>query len=209
MAWLRTGKRFSLRIDPGSMNAAIQSNPCCRSHVSEGSVQPFNKDWYLAAAGYNAGENKILRAINMYESRDFWQLSEGSYLKRETKEYVPKLLAAAIIAKDPARYGFADVAYLPPIEFDTVFVPTRTDLELVARLTGVSCDNISELNPELRKRCTPPDYPNYELKLPKGKDIFSRNMLKFLRMRYVEKLPIRGIGPAEKIPWSQFPVALV
>ncbi|HKZ18224.1 MAG TPA: transglycosylase SLT domain-containing protein [Geobacteraceae bacterium] len=186
-----TGKRFSLRIDPwiDERRDPIKSTVAAAMYLKD-LYSLFNKDWYLAAAGYNAGENKILRAINMYESRDFWQLSEGSYLKRETKEYVPKLLAAAIIAKDPARYGFADVAYLPPIEFDTVFVPTRTDLELVARLTGVSCDNIRELNPELRKQCTPPDYPNYELKLPKGKkDIFLREYAKIPENeRYVEKV---------------------
>src|SRR6266568_6973440 len=105
----------------------------------------------------------------MYNSRDFWQLSKGSYLKRETKDYVPKLLAAAIIAKEPARYGFADVAYLPGLELDTVTVPARTDLEVIARITGVPSLVLKELNPELRRGCTPPDYPNYQLKLPKGK----------------------------------------
>ncbi len=165
-----TGKRYSLRIDSwiDERRDPIKSTVAAALYLKE-LYSLFNKDWYLAAAGYNAGENKILRAIDMYNSKDFWQLTQGSYLKRETKDYVPKLLAAAIIAKDPARYGFADVAYLPPIEFDTVVIPSRTDLELVARLTGVSCENIRELNPELRKWCTPPDYPNYELKLPKGK----------------------------------------
>jgi membrane-bound lytic murein transglycosylase D len=186
-----TGKRYSLRIDPwiDERRDPIKSTIAAAMYLKE-LYSLFNKDWYLAAAGYNAGENKILRAIDMYDSRDFWQLAEGSYLKRETKDYVPKLLAAAIIAKDPARYGFADVAYLPPIEFDTVLVPSRTDLDLVARLTGVSCDNIRELNPELRKGCTPPDYPNYELKLPKGKkDIFLEGYANIPENeRYVEKV---------------------
>ena len=123
----------------------------------------------MAAAGYNAGENKILRAIDMYSSRDFWQLSKGSYLKRETKEYVPKLLAAAIIAKDPAKYGFSDVAYLAPIELDTVAIPSQTDLELVARFCDVPYQTIRDLNPELRRWCTPPDYPSTSLKFRRGK----------------------------------------
>jgi len=111
----------------------------------------------------------------MYNTRDFWQISEGEYLKRETKDYVPKLLAAAIIAKDPAKYGFADVAYLPPIEFDAVLIQSRTDLELVARLLDVSLATIRELNPELKKGCTPPDVADYELKIPKGtKNHFQR-----------------------------------
>ncbi len=169
-----TGKRYSLRIDQwiDERRDPLKSTVAAAMYLKQ-LYSLFNKDWYLAAAGYNAGENKILRAIDMYNSNDFWELAEGSYLKRETKDYVPKLLAAAIIAKDPAKYGFADIAYLPPIELDTVNIPSRTDLDLVARLTGVSYETIRELNPELKKWCTPPDYPNYELKLPKGKkDLF-------------------------------------
>ncbi len=165
-----TGKRYSLRIDPwiDERRDPLKSTVAAAMYLKE-LYSLFNKNWYLAAAGYNAGENKILRAMDMYNSTDFWELAEGSYLKRETKDYVPKLLAAAIIAKDPANYGFADVAYLPPIEFDTVIIPSRTDLDLVANLIGVSNETIRELNPGLRKWCTPPDYPQYELKLPKGK----------------------------------------
>ncbi|MDD2853639.1 MAG: LysM peptidoglycan-binding domain-containing protein, partial [Desulfuromonadaceae bacterium] len=136
-------------------------------------------DWYLAAAGYNAGENKILRAIDMYDSSDFWEISRGSYLKRETKEYVPKLLAAAIIAKDPARYGFSDIAYLTPIEFDTVTIPSRTDLELVAKAIGTTYETVKELNPDLRHWCTPPNYPDFQLKIPLGtKQLFETEYAK-------------------------------
>lgn len=165
-----TGKRYSLRINPwiDERRDPLKSSVAAALYLKE-LYDLFNKDWYLAAAGYNAGENKILRAIDRYNSRDFWQLSRGSYLKRETKEYVPKLLAAAIIAKDPARYGFADIAYLPAIEVDTVVIPSRTDLEVVSRLIDVPYQALKELNPELRRWCTPPDYSDYELKIPLGK----------------------------------------
>ena len=165
-----TGKRYALRIDGwiDERRDPPKSTVAAALYLKE-LYGLFNKDWYLAAAGYNAGENKILRAIDMYNSRDFWELSKGSYLKRETKDYVPKLLAAAIIAKEPYKYGFADVAYLPPIEFDTVPIPTQTDLDLVARLCDVPVQTLRDLNPELRRWATPPDYPGYELKLPKGK----------------------------------------
>ena len=164
-----TGKRYALRIDPwiDERRDPLKSTVAAALYLKE-LYAMFNKDWYLAAAGYNAGENKILRAISMYNSRDFWELSKGEYLKRETKDYVPKLLAAAIIAKEPAKYGFADVAYLPPIEFDLVKIPSRTDLELVAKGCGVSVQSVRELNPEPRRSSTPPDYPGYELKVPKG-----------------------------------------
>ena len=164
-----TGRRYSLRIDQwvDERKDPVKATTAAALYLKE-LYGMFNGDWYLAAAGYNAGENKILRAISMYNTSDFWEISRGSYLKRETKEYVPKLLAAAIIAKDPARYGFSDIAYLPAIEFDTVRIPSRTDLELVAKLSGTTYETIRDLNPDLRHWCTPPNYPDYELKLPKG-----------------------------------------
>ena len=186
-----TGKRYALRIDDwiDERRDPLKSSVAAALYLKE-LYSLFNNDWYLAAAGYNAGENKILRAIDMYKSRDFWQLSQGGYLKRETKEYVPKLLAAAIIAKEPAKFGFADVAYLPALELDTVTIPSRTDLELVARLTDVPYQTLKELNPELRRWCTPPDYADYQLKLPKGKKV--RFEAEFAKVspdqRYAERL---------------------
>ena len=164
-----TGRRYSLRIDQwiDERKDPVKATTAAALYLKQ-LYGMFNGDWYLAAAGYNAGENKILRAISMYNTSDFWEISRGSYLKRETKEYVPKLLAAAIIAKNPARYGFTDIAYLPPIEFETVKIPSRTDLELVAKLAGTNYETIRELNPDLRHWCTPPNYPDFELKLPKG-----------------------------------------
>ena len=186
-----TGKRYDLRIDAwiDERRDPLKSTVAAAMYLKE-LYGMFNKDWYLAAAGYNAGENKILRAIDMYNSRDFWQISKGSYLKRETKEYVPKLLAAAIIAKDPARYGFSDVAYLAPLELDTVAIPSQTDLELVARICDIPYQTVRDLNPELRRWCTPPDYPNYELKLPKGKkEIFEAEYAKIPeQLRFTEKV---------------------
>lgn len=164
-----TGRRYSLRIDQwvDERKDPVKATMAAAMYLKD-LYGMFNNDWYLAAAGYNAGENKIFRAIDKYDTSDFWELSKGSYLKRETKEYVPKLLAAAIIAKDPARYGFTDLAAIPIIEYDTVTINSRTDLELVARLTGTTFQTIKELNPALRHWCTPPNYPGYELNIPKG-----------------------------------------
>lgn len=186
-----TGRRYDLKINDwiDERRDPIKSTVAAALYLKE-LYTLFNKDWYLAAAGYNAGENKILRAINMYDTRDFWEISKGSYLKRETKDYVPKLLAAAIIAKEPAKYGFADVAYLPAMDLDTVEVPSRTDLDLVAGITGVPYEVLKELNPELRRWCTPPDYPGYRLKLPKGKGEQCRLALAQVpeAQRYVERV---------------------
>jgi membrane-bound lytic murein transglycosylase D len=186
-----TGKRYDLKINDwiDERRDPIKATVAAALYLKE-LYAMFNKDWYLAAAGYNAGENKILRAISMYETRDFWEISKGSYLKRETKDYVPKLLAAAIIAKEPARYGFADIAYLPAMDLDTVEIQSRTDLDLIARITDVPYSTIKELNPELRRWCTPPNYSRYLLKLPKGKkELFLAEYAKVPEdQRYTERI---------------------
>jgi membrane-bound lytic murein transglycosylase D len=126
-------------------------------------------DWYLALAAYNAGAGKVERAIRMFESRDFWQLSRGRYLKTETKNYPPKFLAALIIAKEPAKYGFVDLDYHPPLASDTAELPSSTDLDIIARLCDVPYEEIRDLNPELKRWCTPPGIAGYPVRLPAEK----------------------------------------
>lgn len=128
----------------------------------------FDGEWYLAVASYNAGPGKISRAINKYNSRDFWEISRGKYLQTETKNYLPKLLAALLIAADPEKYGFVDLDWQEPLAYETVTVPTATDLEVVARLSGVDYEELKQLNPELKRWCTPPGETDYTLRVPPG-----------------------------------------
>ena len=127
----------------------------------------FNS-WYLVAAGYNAGPGKIAKAMQRYSTEDFWEMSKHGYLKAETRNYVPKMIAAALIAKDPERYGFGNVEYEDPLEYDKVLVPEPTELTAVGKALQVDSKLLAELNPELKRNMTPPNYPNYELKVPKG-----------------------------------------
>jgi membrane-bound lytic murein transglycosylase D len=129
--------------------------------------------WYLAAAGYNAGEYKIIKAIKRYRTEDFWTLTKVRYLKRETKDYVPLMIAAALVAKDPEKYGFTDVEYQKPLRYERVKVPELTGLSLVAKACEASLEEIKNLNPELRRGVTPPNENDYEIKIPFGrKDLF-------------------------------------
>ncbi len=130
----------------------------------------FNQfgDWYLAAAGYNAGEKRIERALARHETADFWELSKYNTLPRETREYIPQLIAAAIIAKDPERYGFTSIDYESPIEFVQEEVPGGIRLETVARAASTNVAILRSLNPELLTGITPPDTQHYMMKLPKG-----------------------------------------
>jgi membrane-bound lytic murein transglycosylase D len=125
-------------------------------------------DWYIAAAAYNAGEGKLQRAIRKYDSTCFWDLSRYRYLQRETKNYVPRFLAALTIAREPEQYGFADVHPDAPLLYETATVPDATDLAVIAKGCGKSLSLLNQLNPQLIRGCTPPDYPDYEVKIPLG-----------------------------------------
>ncbi len=125
-------------------------------------------DWYLALAGYNAGENKIVYGLSRSGKNSFWELSETRYIRQETKNYVPAILAGMIIAKDPQKYGF-DEELETPVQFDTVSVDYTVDLRLVAECAGVALEEIKLLNPELTRLTTPSRVSTYSLRLPSGK----------------------------------------
>jgi len=127
----------------------------------------FNQDWHLVLAAYNGGLGRLQRAMKRSGQEDFWELAGSTrYLPRETRDYVPLILAAIIVAKNPAQYGF-NVTAEDPIAYERVTLPRAIDLRRVAEWTGRSIDEIQALNPELR-RWTTPLKGEYELKLPVG-----------------------------------------
>jgi len=134
--------------------------------------------WYLAAASYNCGEGRVQKEIDTSTHKNFWELSDNQRLPTETKNYVPQMIAAMIIAKNPEKFGFKNIPYLPPLKYDTVKVNEPTSLKAVAVATGVTEEEIQMLNPELRKGVTPPDAPVYALRIPKNAaDRFHRNIM--------------------------------
>jgi membrane-bound lytic murein transglycosylase D len=128
----------------------------------------FNGDWHLVLAAYNGGLGRLQRAMRVTGRDDFWSLADSSrYLPRETREYVPLILAAIIVAKNPSQYGF-EYAPSEGIAYEKVAVPRAVDLRRVAEWTGTTIDEIQTLNPELRRWTTPVKYPDYEVKVPTG-----------------------------------------
>ncbi|HEU4401138.1 MAG TPA: transglycosylase SLT domain-containing protein, partial [Candidatus Polarisedimenticolia bacterium] len=117
-------------------------------------------DWYLAMAAYNAGEGKIDRAVARARSRDYWALTRTKFIRRETKYYVPAILASILIDKSPEDYGFT-VETDPELKWDTVDLDKPTDLQVIADATGAPLETIRSLNPELRGLITPPNVPSY------------------------------------------------
>jgi len=125
------------------------------------------EDWYLVMAAYNGGERRIWRAIRREGTRDFWSLRT---LPRQTRNYVPTVLAAAIIANHPDKYGFT-ITRGPEWNPDTVQIHKSYDLHKVADAMKVDVGQLRDLNPELRPNyglITPPDADPYVLRLPPG-----------------------------------------
>lgn len=123
--------------------------------------------WPLALGAYNAGGGKISRAIRRTGSRDFWKIRKTWYIRRETKEYVPRFIAATLIASHPSDYGFS-VASVTPYGYDEVKIRKRVHLKAVAKTTGISFEDLRELNPELRRSIVPGLRQGYSLKVPVG-----------------------------------------
>jgi membrane-bound lytic murein transglycosylase D len=124
-------------------------------------------DWYLSMAGYDWGTGNIQRAVEKTGYADFWELYKRNNLPAETKNYVPEILAAIIIANHPTQYGFDDITLDPPVLTDTMTINYPVDLRLVSDLVGAPVDELVALNPSLLRLMTPPD-TQFDLHLPAG-----------------------------------------
>ncbi|NWF93684.1 MAG: LysM peptidoglycan-binding domain-containing protein [Syntrophaceae bacterium] len=164
-----TGKRYGLNVNwwVDERRDPEKSTIAAAKYLKD--LYDMFECWYLAAAGYNAGERKIVNAMKRYRTEDFWELSKYKYLKRETRDYVPQMIAAALIAKDPEKYGFIGIEYEEPLRYEKVKVPAVTDLQVIAKACEISLEELRDLNPELLRWCTPPEPPEYEIKIPFGK----------------------------------------
>jgi membrane-bound lytic murein transglycosylase D len=127
----------------------------------------FRGDWHLALASYNGGPGRVQRAMRSSGKADFWSLSASQRLPRETRDYVPMILAAIVIARNPAQYGFS-FEPLAPAEYETVTLTKPLDLRRVAEWTETPVTDIQALNPELRRWTTPVGAGPYDLRVPRG-----------------------------------------
>jgi membrane-bound lytic murein transglycosylase D len=214
-----TGKRYGLKRNRSldERSDPVKSTRAAAAYFRD--LYEMFGDWHLAMAAYNAGEGRILKSLQRTGARDFWELSAGSTLRRETRDYVPFVLATALIAKDPARFGF-DVVPDPPLAWETVTVKKPVDLARVAALTGNALPDLQLLNSELRTRATPHGVSAYELRVPAGSvavlapriaalptasDVAERRIV--VRKRdTLQKIAKRaGVSMAELCDWNDLP----
>lgn len=170
-----TGRQYGLRVD---WWVDERRDPIKATHAALDYLAYLNKmfegDWWLSWASYNGGEGRVMKATQRYGTTDFWTLVEKNALHPETQNYVPKLIAAAIIGKHPERYGFVGVKYQDAFAYDEVSVPGATGLDVIARCAGVKEEELLDYNPGLRRWALPPDPESWTVRLPSGtKDKFA------------------------------------
>ncbi len=172
-----TGKRYGLRVDAwvDERRDPLRSTEAAANYLKD--LYLMFESWYLAASAYNAGEYKVLRAIEETKTNNYWRICETKMLRRETKDYVPKLIAAAIIAKNSTKYGFSEVDYQEPLQFDSVEITTPVKLKSIAKMVHASEDDILELNPAYARSVTPPSGGPYELRVPPGTKVLLERTL--------------------------------
>ena len=174
-----TAKRYGLEINwwKDERRDPVKSTVAAANYLKY--LHEMFGSWNLAMAAYNAGEGKILKALNRTKTDDYWALLNTRHIRRETKDYVPKFIAASLIANSPQNFGFEDLEYHPPLNYDKVTIKSPLDLEVIAACAETTEEIIRELNSELRRWCTPPDVTEYVLRVPEGKkDIFIENLSK-------------------------------
>lgn len=158
-----TGKLYGLKRDywVDERMDFIKATDAAARHLND--LHDDLGDWYLAMAAYNAGAGRIRRAISREGTRDFWKMR---LLPKQTRNYVPTVLAAAIICRNPEDYGFSVNSNITSLSYDTLTIGKSIEIESIARACDVKYDDIKYLNPELRKHSTP--NRSYTVRVPKG-----------------------------------------
>jgi membrane-bound lytic murein transglycosylase D len=161
-----TARRYGLRVDYwADERADPEKSARAAARYMKDLYDEFG-DWYLAFAGYNAGEGKIRRAIARTGKRDFWSIARTRYIRRETKNHIPAILAATLLYKEPHKYDL-DAEPDPPLEYETITVDSATDLRVLAKCAGSDLNTMRELNPALRRNQTPPR-SGFDVQVPRG-----------------------------------------
>ncbi len=163
-----TGKRYGLEISPmvDDRRDPVVSTQAAAEYF-KGLYSVFGS-WYLAMASYNVGENRVKREVMNHQSRDFWELAHKKRFPTETINYIPKFIAAKLIGNNPEKYGFTEVDYMTPIEFEHITVKKPVNLKLMAEKMNLDYDDFKQLNPKFKGEIAPLKGSELELRVPIG-----------------------------------------
>ncbi|MGZ3783978.1 MAG: LysM peptidoglycan-binding domain-containing protein [Bdellovibrio sp.] len=163
-----TGKRYGLEISPfmDERRDPVFATQAAAEYF-KGLYSVFGS-WYLAMASYNVGENRVKREVMNHYTRDFWELARKKRLPVETINYVPKFIAAKLIAKEPAKYGFEGIDYLPPIEFDHITLNKPVNLRQMADKLSYNYEDFKALNPRFKGEIATVKGSELVLRIPPG-----------------------------------------
>ncbi len=163
-----TGARYGLRQDYYvDERSSFEKATRASARYLKWLANRYDGNWELAMAAYNSGEGRVDSAIARSGYADFWEIYSRGLIPRETRNYVPNILATIIIAKNPEKYGFS-VKPEPPLKYDYVKVNNMVDLRLVSDATDTPYDMLLALNPDLKRGVTPPNVEHL-LRVPPGK----------------------------------------
>ena len=179
----RTGDSYGLRYDGwvDERRDFVASTKAAARHMRD--LYLRFKSYRLALAAYNAGIGSVARAITHSNTNNLFQIHQRGYLQGASGIYVPKIIAAMVIAQDPSLFGFENLKKEPPLRFEIVEVPGGLELGIYARYAKVSRDALIKLNPSLRRGYVPPDAGGYPLRLPLGAKARLEGVLKRLELK--------------------------
>lgn len=163
-----TAQRYGLRVNwwLDERRDILKSTHAAADYLKD-MYQMFDS-WYLAAAGYNTGENRVRRLVKKHKTKNFWKIADNKGFVKETEDYIPKLIAAVLIAKAPTLYGFRSIEYKEPVEFEYFWAPGGTSIQELAQHLQYSAKEIRYLNPELVKGYIPDHVSGHRIRIPKG-----------------------------------------
>ncbi|MAE74138.1 MAG: murein transglycosylase [Bdellovibrionaceae bacterium] len=145
----------------------VKSTKAAANYLSD--LYKIFRSWHLTAAAYNMGEGRLLKLISRHNTMDFWVLSSKKDFPKETREYIPKLIAAVLIAKMPKLYGFKNLSPMQPYSYEYVYARGGTDLKNLASHLDISHKELKRLNPSLKHGFIPSKIQGYWIRIPKGK----------------------------------------
>jgi len=164
-----TARRYGLRIDQwvDERRDPVKSTRAAAAYLKD--LHDYYGRWFLATAAYNAGPGNVDKALRQSQAQDFWSIKAKAQLSEETRNFVPKFIAIALIADDPQKYGFYDIRYLPPLDYEEVELVAPMKLDALAELAETDASRVKELNPALLRNATPIGEPRFRVNLPVGK----------------------------------------